>query len=279
MKKFLSSLAILATVFGMTTSIVMAKTFKDVKDTKYEEAVDILSELKIIDGYEDNTYKPGNSVKRSELAKLIIVALGKDSGAELLKGSTDFSDVSAGHWASGYINYASKLEIINGYPDGTFRPDATVSYVEASAMLLRALNYGKELEGLSWPSGYMSKANSAGLLTNVTANNSSDKAIRGNVASMILNTLKANTRKVVSSNNTGNTYGDGGILLEKSFSDLIYVESGIVKGIDVNKEELTIKDEENDREIDVYYDDTASIKTMFGSEVAFIYNQKKEEFM
>jgi len=278
-KKILSSLAILATILGMTTSIAMAKTFTDVKDTKYEEAVDILSELKVISGYEDNTYKPSNSVKRSEMAKLIIVAMGKENGAKILEGDTTFSDVGATHWASGYINYATKLEIIKGYPDGTFRPDATVSYVEAATMLLRALNYGTELDGLSWPTGYMSKANSAGLLSNVVSNSSSDSAIRGNVANMILNTMKANTKKVIASNSTGNTYGEDKTLIEKSFTDLIYVKSGIVTNINVDKKELTIKDEDNERNIEVVYNDSTSIKTMFGSEVSFIYDKKKEDFL
>ena len=159
---------------------------------------DVLSELEVINGYEDKTFKPNNSVKRSEMAKLIIVAMGKDDSADLLKGTTSFSDVPSSHWASGYINLASNLGLIKGYPDGRFKPDATVSYVEASTMLLRALDYGKELDNLSWPTGYMSKANSAGLLDNVTANNSSEAAIRGNVASMILNTLKSFMKKLVS---------------------------------------------------------------------------------
>ena len=239
MKKFLCSIAILATLLG-TTSGVMAKSFSDVKNTKYENAVEILSELKIVNGVTDKAYMPNNSVKRSEMAKLIITAMGREDSADILKGNTLFSDVASNHWASGYINLASSLGLIKGYPDGTFKPDATVSYVEASTMLLRALNYGKELDSLSWPKGYMSKANSAGILDNVTADNSSEAVIRGNAANMLLNTLKANTRKVISSDSTGNKYGNGNILMENTFKDLTYVREGTVIDINVEDEILTV---------------------------------------
>lgn len=278
MKKILTSLAILATVFGMT-SVAMAKSFTDVKNTKYEGAVNILTDLKIVNGYEDGTYKPNNSVKRSEMAKLIVVAMGKENSAKTLAGNTNFSDVPANHWASGYINLASSLGLIKGYPDGSFKPDATVSYVEASTMLLRALDYGKELEGLSWPTGYMSKANSAGILTNVTANNSSDAAIRGNVASMILNTLKGSTRKVVASNNSGNVYGDSTILMEKTFDNLTYVKKGKVVDIDADSETLVIEDTGKNRRKTVTYTDDSTIKKMFGREVSFIYDEDAEDFL
>ena len=278
MKKFLSSIAILATVLGMT-SAVMAKSFSDVKNTKYENAVEILSELKIVNGVNDKEYMPNNSVKRSEMAKLIITALGKENSAEILKGNTMFSDVASNHWASGYINLASSLGLIKGYPDGTFMPDATVSYVEASTMLLRALNYGKELDSLSWPNGYMSKANSAGILDNVTANNSSEAVIRGNAANMLLNTLKANTRKIVSSDSTGVKYDNGDILIEKTFKDLTYVREGTVIDVNVDDKILTVKDTENDRKVKVSYTDTSNIKKMFGRELSFIYDDDFDEFL
>ena len=278
MKKFLSSIAILATVLGMT-SAVMAKSFSDVKNTKYENAVEILSELKIVNDVTDKEYMPNNSVKRSEMAKLIIIAMGKEDSADILKGNTLFSDVASNHWASGYINLASSLGLIKGYPDGTFKPDASVSYVEASTMLLRALSYGKELDSLSWPKGYMIKANSAGILDNVTADNSSEAVIRGNAANMLLNTLKANTRKVISSDSTGNKYGNGNILMENTFKDLTYVREGTVIDINVEDEILTIKDTENDRKVKVLYTDSSNLKKMFGREVSFIYDDDSEDFL
>lgn len=277
MKKFLSSLAILSIVLGMT-SMVMAKSFSDVKSTDYKGAVDILSDLKIVDGYTDGTYLPKKAVKRSEMAKLITVALGEADSAEFLKGSTNFKDVAGGHWASGYINLASSLGIIKGYPDGSFKPDDTVSYVEAVTMLLRALKYDKELEDLSWPTGYMTKGNSAGILEDVTANNSGEDAIRGNVALMVLNTLKGYTRKISATTNSGVQYGNGDILLEKTFDDMFYVKKGEVVDINLAEETITVEDKNNNRKVEVLYTDSTNIKKLFRREVSFIYSEDIEDF-
>ncbi len=278
MKKISYVLAILATICTMS-SVAMAKSFSDVKNTKYVEAVNLLTELNIVSGYEDGTYKPENSVKRSEMAKLIVTALGKEQSAKSLEGTTKFSDVTSKHWACGYVNLASSLNLIKGYPDGTFHPDDSVSYVEACTMLLRALNYGKELDNLAWPTGYMEKANNAGILKNVVSNSSSDKANRGNVASMVYNTLKANTRKVVATNSTGSVYGNDEVLIEKAFGHYIQVIDGLVTDIDVEKEELTIEDKKNNREIEVSYTDSSDIKKLFGRTVTFLYDKKEKDFI
>ena len=153
MKKLLSCLLIIL-VLTLMFSFAYAKTLKDIEGTKYEASVNLLQELGIVDGYQDGTYKPNNTVTRAELAKLIIVSLGRESAADSLKGSTDYSDVVANSWASGYINCCNTLGIIKGYPDGTFKPNNTVTYAEAATMLLRALNYTRELEKEKWPTGY-----------------------------------------------------------------------------------------------------------------------------
>lgn len=278
MKKFLCSLAILATMLGIT-SCVLAKEFADVKGTKYEEAVHILTELNIVNGYDDGTYLPENQVKRVEMAKLIVVAMGKENDAKLLEGKTKFSDIQSKHsWATGYINLASNLGIITGYPDGSFRPDDPISYVEASKMLLSALNYGDELNALSWPTGYMTKANSIGILDDVSANSSSDKANRGNIAKMILNTLNANTRKVTSTVGTTKTYGNDITLIEKAFPNYKSVQKGVVTSLDVNGATLTVQDANNTRKITVdYYE--SDIKEMLGRIVSFLYNNNDKSYL
>ena len=115
MKKFILSLLVIL-VLTSIFSISFAKTFSDVKGTKYEASVGVLTDLGIVSGYQDGTYKPNNTVTRAELAKLIIFSLGKEKTADALKGKTDFTDVVANSWASGYINCASSLGIIKGYP-------------------------------------------------------------------------------------------------------------------------------------------------------------------
>jgi hypothetical protein len=258
-----------------------AKEFSDVKNTKFKEPVNILTTIGIIDGYSDGTYRPNNTVTRAEMAKLIIVSLGKEEASEALKNEAKFSDVKKGSWAAGYINYAANQGIIKGYPDGSFKPSQTVTYAEAATMLLRTLNYTKELESKKYPTEYMSVANEAGILKNVSANSAKDGASRGYVAYMVLNTLKGNIRKIVSTNTNGTiTYGDGDILLEKTFSNYKYVKEGLVYDIDFDEGEIVIKDtKNNNRKFTAVYDNEEDLKKMYLRKVECIYNSSNKEFL
>ena len=141
-------------------SIVLAKgSLTDIEDTKYESAVKALEVLNIVDGYEDGEYKANKLVTRAEMAKLLVIATGKDNTAKISLNASTFNDVAANHWALGYINVASQCGFINGYPDGSFKPDETINYAEAATMALRALGYDIALEGRgTWPTNYLGKA-------------------------------------------------------------------------------------------------------------------------
>ena len=281
MKKFILSILVIGLLLSLA-SISFASGFSDVKNTKYESAVDILSTLGIINGYSDGTYKPNNTVTRAEMAKLIIVSLDKEQASEALKNDSKFSDVKKGGWSTGYINYAANQGIIKGYPDGSFMPNSPVTYAEEATMLLRTLNYTKELESKKYPTEYMTTANDAGLLENVTANSAKDGAVRGNIAIMVLNTLKSNVRKIVSSNTNGTvTYGNGDVFIEKNRSNFKYVKEATVYDIDFEEEELTIKDSKNNRKITVIYDEDfcGDIRELYLREVEFIYDVSKKTFM
>ena len=127
MKKILSIMLMLAMVFSMTS--VFAYTDTD------DVAVSILSELDIINGYEDGTFRPEGTVTRAELAKMIIHAMDKADVAEILKGETRFSDISTDAWYTGVVNVAVNNGFINGYPDGTFKPANNLTRAEVSRIL------------------------------------------------------------------------------------------------------------------------------------------------
>ncbi|MGB9976904.1 S-layer homology domain-containing protein [Thermovenabulum sp.] len=192
--KKLLALAIIATlVLGLMPVAFAAPTFPDTAGKPFEQAVEQLKALGIVDGYPDGTYKPDVVVTRAQMAKLIVISLGLNNAAEISKGITMFTDVKSDHWASGYINVASSLGIIVGYPDGTFKPEATVSYPEALTMLVRALGYkDSDLPG-TWPTNYLVKASTLGITKDVTV--TLGGANRGDVASMLMNTLKTKTVK------------------------------------------------------------------------------------
>jgi len=275
-KKLILSLFIIA-IF--TLNISMAKSLSDIKDTKYEDAVNTLIELKIVDGYSDDTFKPDKDVTRAEMAKLIIMALNDEATATALAGTTKFSDVASTSWASGYVNAASQMELIKGYKDGTYKPNNSISYAEAATMLLRALNYTKELEGKSYPLDYMNMAKNAGILEDVVASSSQDKATRGYIAIMIKNTLLSDTRVITATTSkNGAVYGSGEILISKSFNFIKSSKEGKITSIDFEDNIITIKEESNQK-FKCKYEDEKELPRLFGRIVSFIYNTETEEFL
>lgn len=131
-------------------------------DAEYREAAYRLSDLEILSGYEDGTFRAYNNVTRAQVAKMIVCIMGDEDTAQGRGFSSRFSDVSDGHWAVPYINYATKSGILKGYADGTFGPERNVTYAELSAIMLRMLQYSEEDLGYNWPQNYTSKANSLG---------------------------------------------------------------------------------------------------------------------
>lgn len=280
MRKILVVLSILVLTLSLS-SVVFAKEFSDVKDTKYEDSVEMLTGLKVISGYDDGTFKPNDQIKRSEMAKMLIVALGKEEEVPTKIAEKTFPDVEVNHWAAGYIQLASELDLIKGYPNGNFAPDDKVSYVEAVALMLRALNYNNEIADLTWPDGYMKKASDIKLLKSVTYSNANDKAIRGEISNMLWNTMNAYTRTIVATNSSGNVYGNGKILLEKSFpSKYVSVSDSVISDIDLVEKTITTKVDGKSKNFN--YDDATEteLKKMFGRTIEYaLYDQTNKEFL
>lgn len=206
MRKVLSFVLVLTLVLG-SFSMAFAATPKDVAGTPNAEAVEILMGLGVVNGYPDGTFKPENIVTRAEMAKMIVVALGLQDYAT---GTSKFADMSGATWAQGYVNYANGLGIIKGYPDGTFKPSQTVSYDEASAMIVRALGYtDASLLPATWPSNYVVKAKALGVLDSIKS--SAAGANRGDIAKMLFNALSADIGTVDADNkwNANDTSKDG----------------------------------------------------------------------
>ena len=187
MKKVLSLVLVIAMVLS-SMSFAFASTFEDVTGD-YEKAIDTLSALGVIDGYEDGTYRPEKTVTRAEMAKLMVITLGY---GDLVAGSkSNFSDTQ-GHWADAYIALAAGKGIVVGDGNGKFRPDATVSYDEVYTMLVRGLGYTdtcNELKGMSWPTNFKVKAAELDITDDVVM--STTGADRGGVAQAIFNALEA----------------------------------------------------------------------------------------
>jgi len=185
-KRLLVTLLVAAVIIG-TVSTAFAASFSDTKGTKYESAVGILSSLGILNGFPDGTFKPGDTITRAQFAKVAVCALGLESAAEYAKGVTAFSDVPATHWAAGFINVAADQGLIKGFPDGTFKPEAPVTYNEAMAIIVRLLGYDPMVKG-TWPTNYLVKAAEIGVSEGLSFAGGAP-ATRGDVALMFENAI------------------------------------------------------------------------------------------
>ncbi len=133
MKKLLSTL-LLSFVF---VSFARAD-FSDVSTAHtHYAAISSLVEQGILQGYEDGTFLPGNEVNRAEALKIILLGTGVTVDGESTAGIL-FSDVAEDDWFFDYVSTAVSLGIIQGYDDGTFKPEQTVNRAEAMKMLLAA---------------------------------------------------------------------------------------------------------------------------------------------
>lgn len=179
MKKLLALMLSVAMVLTMGTSVM---AYSDVEEGTYvSEAVTVLSNLDILNGYEDGTFKPEATITRAEMAKIVCETLGYyGMGSD----KTPFDDVEPKHWAAGYINTAAGLGIINGYGNGKFGPEDTVTYEQAVKMVVCALGYEPmAADRGGWSAGYTSVAANIGLTKGMSS------SARGDIAVLIYNAL------------------------------------------------------------------------------------------
>lgn len=188
MKKVLSLVLVLTLVLGSFSLSFAAPS--DVVGTEYEDAVERLLGLGIITGYPNGNFGPEDTITREQFAAVVVRAKGLEAAAQAAMGATDFADVPAGSWSSGYINIATKMGLIKGTGAGNFEPLRPVTYEEAIAMVLRALNYEEFAQSRGgWPYGYIIVANEIDLLDAVKGVQGLP-ASRGLVAQLVDNSLE-----------------------------------------------------------------------------------------
>lgn len=88
-------------------------------------------------GYEDGTVRPNGSISRAEVATVLFRLLKDDVRAQNLTKDNACSDVSGTAWYAAAVSTLSKMGVISGYPDGTFRPNAPITRAEFAAMIAR----------------------------------------------------------------------------------------------------------------------------------------------
>ena len=196
MKKFLSLVLALTMMMSLVTINAGAKEFTDDEELNYKEAVDVISEISVVDGYEDGSFKPQNTLTRGAAAKIICnLILGPTTAAELHADTAPYKDVPVSNTFSGYIAYCAKEGIISGYADGSFRPAGTLTGYAFMKMLLGALGYDATYEGYTggnWSINVAKQAIGIGLNNSLVDEfNGVDQVTREEAALYAFNTLKA----------------------------------------------------------------------------------------
>lgn len=189
MKKKLVVLLAVVMMFAFSAS-AYAATFSDVSERPVveQDAIKKAVALGIIEGYEDGTFGPDKTITRAEFAKIAVTAAGaKDTATMLEANASNFKDVKANSWYTGWINASESLGIFKGDTNGNFRPNDTISNQEAITVLLRLLGYNDNLTG-SWPVNYVTKANQINILDDVNIV-ASAAAKRGDITVMLSETL------------------------------------------------------------------------------------------
>ena len=196
MKKFLSLVLALVMTMSLVTVSAGAKDFTDSSKINYDEAVAVMSAVKVIDGYTDGSFNPTATLTRGAAAKIICnLILGPTTAGALVADAAPYKDVPTNHTFAGYIAYCQKTGIISGYADGTFKPANSLTGYAFMKMLLGALGYKADVEGYTgpnWSINVAKQAINAGLNKGLKGDFNGVKAVNREEACLYaFNTLKA----------------------------------------------------------------------------------------
>ena len=171
MKKFLSLMLAMIMVMSLVT-VGAGAAFTDAEDIQQTEAVALLSGLGIISGYDDGSFKPGNSISRGAAAKIVTWMTIGTAKVNVMKNSgvdeVPFPDVRQDSSTAVFIDYCKEQGIIGGYSDGTFRPYADLTGHAFLKMVLVALGV-KDIDytATGWQIDAVAEAEDMGLLEGI----------------------------------------------------------------------------------------------------------------
>ena len=227
--------------FACAFTMFAGAAFTDEADIQAKDAVNMLTALGVIEGYEDGSFNPDGVVTRAEMAKMIFVVRNNTIDDSAYENNTSkLTDINS-HWAKGYIKFCESQGIIAGYGNNTFRPDDTVTGVEAAKMLLVLAGYDADkagLTGTAWATNTLRYAGSAGILDDV--NSGLEQGLpRQYAAQMIYNTLEANRVKWSNDSGSFDDILNGGVkeTVGKAYMGLCYDYGTLVS---ISKDSLSI---------------------------------------
>ena len=174
---------------------VHAFGFTDVSggDTILRSAIEDLCQFDIVDGYEDNTFRPDNLVTRAEMSEFCRRLLPPHvKSANVFDVRKQFYDMNSEHWAADSMGIMIDMGYMQGYGDDTIKPDANVTLGEASAILSRMLGYEAKAKTIGgYPNGYISVMGELDITDSLGAVKANEPLTRSMVVKMLQKTLDA----------------------------------------------------------------------------------------
>lgn len=138
--KLLGAVILLASLVLMVPSVSAAPDLS--RNHGFYDEITYLMDKDIVNGYPDGTVRPDRDVSRAEAA----IMIGRLHGFSGEKQETKYSDVPRSHGASGYIAEATEAGFISGYPDGTYKPDDTITRGDMAIILKEVFSLGMRMD-------------------------------------------------------------------------------------------------------------------------------------
>ena len=205
LKKVLALVLAVVMIMG-TVAVASAKDYADVKaDSDYAEAIDILSNLNILDGFktgETYNFQPDGYFTRAQAAKIVAIVhnaatngkiKGQDAISSLYSNAQNpFVDCN-GSWALPFINYCRITGLADGMTTTTYAPERRLTGVQWLKLMLTTLNFDTAKEGYTgtgWDINVLNRANEVGLLEGLPEGwKAIDNIKRGEAAQILYNAL------------------------------------------------------------------------------------------
>lgn len=204
LKKVLALVLAVVMIMGVVT-VASAKTYKDADAEafkNYADAIDALSSLKILDGFEDETFKADGTLTRAQAAKIVAIVhnaatngrIQSDIAALYSNAQNPFVDCNTS-WALPYINYCRITGLADGMTATTYAPKREVTGVQFLKLMLTTLNFNTAKEGYTgtgWDINVLNRANEIGLTAGLEDGWKAIAPIkRGEAAQVLYNALTA----------------------------------------------------------------------------------------
>lgn len=149
---FLVNVLLFVFVTPVSASTLEESVFSDLPDNHInKDAILYMQENGIVQGYNDGTFKPNSQINRAEFVKIALKGMPDFNEEDLANCKTvEFKDLNKSEWYVPYVCLAKNKNIIQGYPDGTFKPGDPIKFTEAAKIIVNSMQLDPEVKVESW---------------------------------------------------------------------------------------------------------------------------------